>query len=414
MRIGVFSDTHLGNTTYKNQNVSDNAKDYGRKEDYRESFEEAINLFLEIKPDFVFHLGDILEAKADGEIYNESIKVAVDGIRKLLRAGIKVILVEGNHDFVKSHDEENRVFSIIERVFEDHLDRDLFVARAGKIKVVDVFGIPAVAIGYTDEADPSIVKAKVFQAEKEINGQKAMILLHQSVGEDIPYRSLNYDDVPKNFRIIFNGHIHKPLIKYLSDNRLFLNVGSTEYENVAEAVDYREVLNYEGESLLRFILKGIYVLEGRGIYKPKVEITDGNIPKHHLEDRNFIPLRKCRPFIKFDCSDWATFEEVLKKIADHNIKPPYVRVELGGGIRVEDAERRLNNLMEKGYIHRYILKWKQVEVYEGGKVRRGGEIPSFEELEEVRPYAHIIRTLRGKDVEEMREEISRIIFSSGR
>jgi hypothetical protein len=179
-------------------------------------------------------------------------------------------------------------------------------------------------------------------------------------------------------------------------------------------VDYREVLDYEGESLLRFILKGIYVLEGRGIYKPKVEITDGNIPKHHLEDRNFIPLRKCRPFIKFDCSDWATFEEVLKKIADHNIKPPYVRVELGGGIRVEDVERRLNNLMEKGYIHRYILKWKQVEVYEGEKVRRRGEIPSFEDLEEVRPYAHIIRTLRGKDVEEMREEISRIIFSSGR
>jgi len=414
MKIGVFSDTHLGNTTYKNQNLPEGARDYGRKEDYKESFEEAIDLFLELKPDFVFHLGDILEAKADGEIYNESIKVALNGIKKLLKAGIKMVLLEGNHDFVKSHDHENRVFSIIESVFEDRLDRELFVVRAGKIKVLDVLGIPAVAMGYIDETDPSVLRYKVFEAEREIKGQKAMILMHQSVGEDIPYHSLKYEDIPDNFRIIFNGHIHRPLIRFLPGMRLFLNVGSTEYENVSEAVDYRDIMNYEGESLLRFILKGIYILTGRGIYEPKGEIIDGYVPKHYLEDRNFVPLKKCRPFIKFDCSNWEIFKEVLVKVADHGLKPPYVRVEVGEGVKVGDVERRLNGLVEKGYIHRYILKWKEVEVDEGGKVKRSEGIPYFEELEEVKPYAHIIGMLRGKDVEEMRETISRIIFSSGR
>ncbi len=413
MKIGVFSDTHLGNTSYKNQNLAENSKDYGRKDDYKESFDEAISLFLETKPDFVFHLGDILEAKAEGEIYNESIKVALDGIRKLLRSGIKVVLIEGNHDFVKSHDEKNRVFSIIEEVFEDYIDRELFIARAGKIKVIDVLGIPAVAIGYTDETEPNLVKVKVFEAEREIKGQKAMILLHQSVGEELPYSSLSYEDIPENFKLIFNGHIHKPLIKLLMPKRLFLNVGSTEYENVSEAVDYMEVFNYDGERFLRFILKGIYILEGGGIYQPKGEIVEGYIPKHHLDDRNFIPLRRCRPFVKFDCSNWSAFEEALKKIADYKLKPPYVRVEVGEGWKVEDVQRRLNRLVEMGYIHRYILKWRNMEVIEERKVRADGII-SFEEIEDVKPYAHIIRILRGKDVDEMKELIDRIIFSSGR
>ncbi len=413
MKIGVFSDTHLGNTNYKNQNLPENSKDYGRKDDYKESFEEAISLFLEAKPDFVFHLGDILEAKAEGEIYNESIKVALDGIRRLLRSGIKVVLVEGNHDFVKSHDEKNRVFSIIEEVFEDYIDRELFIARAGKIKVIDVLGIPAVAIGYTDETEPNLIKVKIFEAEREIKGQKAMILLHQSVGEELPYSLLSYEDIPENFKLIFNGHIHKPLIKLLMPKRLFINVGSTEYENVAEAVDYMEVFNYDGERFLRFILKGIYILEGGGIYQPKDDIVEGYIPKHYLDDRNFIPLKRCRPFIRFDCLNWSAFEEALKKIADYKLKPPYVRVEIGEGWKVEDVQMRLNRLVEMGYIHRYILKWRNMEVVEERKVKVDG-ILTFEEIDDVKPYAHIIRILRGKDVDEMKEMIDRIIFSSGR
>lgn len=413
MKVGIFSDTHLGNTMYKNNNIPEGDRDYGRKDDYRDTFEEAVETFLREKPDYVFHAGDLLEARAEGEIYNESIKVAIEGLSKLLKAGINVVLIEGNHDFVRSHSVENRAFSIIETALNDFVGERLFIVRANSYGIIQTPLVPIVAFGYFYEDNPSILKSKLEESSKRIGNKPAFLILHQSVGEYIPYYSIKYSDIPQNFRVIINGHIHKPLIKVLPDRRLFINVGSTEYENISESVDYREILLYDGDEFLRFVLKGVYILENGYLFVEKSGITDeGIIPKEYIKNESFIPLRKCRPFMRFDCDDWKTLEMALEKIKDYGLKPPYLRVELGSENRRE-VEEKLTRLLDKGYIYRYFIKTKSALIDDRGniQIQRGGM--EFEDMEPLKPYANLIRSLRGLDEEGLKERL-REYFKLGR
>lgn len=403
MKVGIFSDTHLGNTMYKNNNIPEGDRDYGRKDDYRDTFEEAIEIFLNEKPDYVFHAGDLLEARVEGEIYNESIKTAIDGLNKLLKAGINVVLIEGNHDFVKSHSVENRAFSIIETALNDFMGKNLFIVRANSYDIIHTPTVPIVAFGYFYEDDPSILKSKLEESSKEIERKPAYLILHQSVGEDIPYYSLKYSDIPQNFRVIINGHVHKPLIKVLPDGRLFINVGSTEYENISESVDYREVLSYDGDEFLRFVLKGVYILENGHLYV-EGSTDEGIIPKEYIKNKSFIPLRKCRPFIRFDCNDWEILEMGLEKIRKYGLKPPYLRVELGPENRRE-VEERLLRLLDKEYIHKYFIKTKNVLIDDKSDVQTQREGVEFEDMEPLKPYANLIRSLRGLDEDDLKERI---------
>lgn len=405
MKMGIFSDTHLGNTMYKNNNIPEGDRDYGRKDDYRDTFEEAIEILLREKPDYVIHAGDLLEARTEGEIYNESIKTAISGLSRLLKTGINVILIEGNHDFVKSHSIENRAFSIIETALSDFIGKKLFIVRANSYEIIQTNLAPIVALGYFYEDDPSILKSKLEETSKKIGNKSAFLILHQSVGEDIPYYSLKYSDIPGNFRVVINGHVHKPLIKVLPDNRLFINVGSTEYENISESVDYREVLLYEGDEFLRFILKGVYILENGGLFIKEGGITDGGIiPKEYIKNESFKPLKKCRPFIRFDCTDWKTLEIALKKIREYGLKPPYLRVELHLENRRE-VEEKLIRFLDNGYIYRFFIKTKIALIDDKGDIQIQREGIEFEDMEPLKPYTNLIKSLRDLEEDEIKERL---------
>ncbi len=409
MKIGIFSDTHLGNTMYRSfDNLTLGDRDFGRKDDYRDTFFEAIDIFLDVRPDYVFHLGDLLESKSEGEIYNESLRVAVNGLRKLIRSGIKVVLLEGNHDFVKSHSEEGRSFSILESIFQEDIKRgSLFIVRANRYRIIETEMFPVVAFGYFDENDPNILKNKLKSASDELKGY-GMLLMHQSVGEDWPYWILRYSEIPENFRIILNGHIHKPLIKIIAEGngyRLFINPGSTEYENSSESVDYRYISQLDDDKVfLKVILKGVYILDG-GALRFEGGINNEIIPKDHLSDDNFKVLKKCRPFINFDCEDWTTLEKVLVRIKDLRIKSPYMVVNLRENDNIDHVKSSLESLIRRGLVHKYILKSFTSKMDHKYDTDTYSEHLNFYDMREVRVYRNLLRNLANLDREEIEERL---------
>jgi len=415
MKIGVFSDTHLGNTMYRDHNnLTLGDRDFGRKDDYKDTFFEAIDIFLDVRPDYVFHLGDLLESKAEGEIYNESLKLAVEGLRKLIKNGIKVVLIEGNHDFVKSHSEEGRSFSIFESIFQDDIKRgSLVIVRANRYRIIETEKFPVAAFGYFDESDPNILKNKLKEVSDELKDRIGILLMHQTVGEDQPSPILRYSDIPENFRLILNGHIHKPLIKVIPARdgyRLFINPGSTEYENSSETVDYKYLYQLADDRVfLKVVLKGVYILDDN-ILKIEKETSGEIIPKDHISDENFKVLKKCRPFINFDCEDWRTLEEVLVRIRDLGLKPPYIVVSPRKNDNIDRVKVELQSLIERGLIHKYILKSFKSKDDNKHDVHTHSEGLNFYDMPEVRAYRNLLRSLVNLDKEEEIEKELRKFF----
>lgn len=415
MKIGVFSDTHLGNTMYRDHNnLTLGDRDFGRKDDYKDTFLEAIGIFLDVRPDYVFHLGDLLESKAEGEIYNESLKLAVEGFRKLIKNGIKVVLLEGNHDFVKSHSEEGRSFSILESIFQDEIKRgSLVIVRANRYRIIETEKFPVAVFGYFDESDPNILKNKLKEVSDELKDRIGILLMHQTVGEDQPSHILKYSDIPENFRLILNGHIHKPLIKVIPARdgyRLFINPGSTEYENSSEAFDYKYLYQLADDRVfLKVILKGVYILDSGGLEIEK-KASNEMIPKDHISDENFKVLKKCRPFIDFDCEDWRMLEEVLVRIKDLGLKPPYMVVNPRENDNIDRVKMELQSLIGRGLIHKYILKPFKSKDDNKHDAYTHSEGLNFYDMPEVRAYRNLLRNLVNLDKEEEIEKELREFF----
>jgi DNA repair exonuclease SbcCD nuclease subunit len=66
-----------------------------RDEDFYKNFYQVIDDILTIKPDFVIHSGDLFNSSKPS---NKAISVAISGFLKLEKAGIKTVIIAGNHD----------------------------------------------------------------------------------------------------------------------------------------------------------------------------------------------------------------------------------------------------------------------------------------------------------------------------
>ena len=345
MRIGFFTDTHLGATLYRGgRGWRTEEKDIAsvRKGDVYESFRAALDLFLEEKPDIVAHLGDLLEGRASATIFND-LNTAINGLKTLLDAGIKVILLEGNHDFRRYADGENQPFTVIETALKPYTDRgDLVIVRAGEYRIIDGWArVPIVAIGYYDEGDNFVSLSNTLRkAAEELNGRKALLLTHQTIGDiwGIP-QFYRIEDIPDNFVYIFNGHIHKRKL-VVRPPRIFVNPGSVEYQDMGEAWDVFELLriyeDLEGtygrkkvlEMFKRAVMKGVVFLDLdapqlRNLMDPEdANVKGDDIPVYYWNSSRrpvfYHPLPTSRPFLKARVREGEedTFNEAIDKLLD--------------------------------------------------------------------------------------------------
>ncbi len=426
MRIGFFTDTHLGATLYRGgRGWRTKEKDIAsvRKGDIYESFKAALDLFLEEKPDIVAHLGDLLEGRASATIFND-LNTAINGLKTLLDAGIKVILLEGNHDFRRYADRKNQPFTVIETALKPYTNRgDLVIVRAEEYRIIDGWArVPIVAVGYYDEGDNFVSLSNTLRkAAEELNGRKALLLTHQTIGDvwGIPefYR---IEDIPDNFVYIFNGHIHKRKL-VVRPPRIFVNPGSVEYQDMGEAWDVFELLriyeDLEGtygrkkalEMFKRAVMKGVVFLDLdapqlRNLMDPEdANIKGDDIPVYYWNSSRrpvfYHPLPTSRPFLKARVREGEedTFNEAIDKLLDVfkalGVKAPVLSLEAEMGEETfARFQARLIDLLEGDelaalrILYEALLEREEVsqEFEEGDRYALFGE------------YGHVLRMIDEK------------------
>jgi DNA repair exonuclease SbcCD nuclease subunit len=95
LRIGVFSDTHIGRSVPK-------AIGELRREAYRIAFQRAIDIFVKEGVDYVVHAGDLFERRSmsseDSIFVKNELQRLIDSIHESHRSDVKIFVVRGNHD----------------------------------------------------------------------------------------------------------------------------------------------------------------------------------------------------------------------------------------------------------------------------------------------------------------------------
>ncbi|MEM4536509.1 MAG: metallophosphoesterase family protein [Nitrososphaerota archaeon] len=237
LRIGVFSDTHVG------RNIPRIVGD-ARRHAFREAFKQAIDIFIDNQVDYVIHGGDLFEKRS---MTPEDVVFVKDEFYRLTRVSrekhgknVKILIVRGNHDGTPS----SCVLEYITHPLADYLQ---IVGESIKeeLRYYEDDSILAVGLGY----HPFIKKKIEDQlnnlagiVESHGDGKFKILLLHNYVEEihDIPPHTPDHsvaglDDLQKiNVDMVVLGHYHERSELRKVGNLLFLIPGATEAVDLAE------------------------------------------------------------------------------------------------------------------------------------------------------------------------------------
>jgi DNA repair exonuclease SbcCD nuclease subunit len=267
MLLGIFSDTHLGFSS-------------GNDDRFDESFArfcEALSIFKSRKVDFILHAGDLFdEAVPSQEVWKrafecfslnngsltEVTKHQLSGESAVHVKGIPLIAIHGTHEF-RGKDFTNAISVLEEANCLVHLHAGFVLLEKacsnkgpGKnIEQVFVFGLGGVPEKHAKEV------LERFNP-KPFSGAKNILLLHQSFKEFLPFdegdaiASLSLSDLPNDFDLIIDGHLHWNNEQGLEGKR-FLLTGSTIFTQMKKLEGEKEkgVFLFDTEtSSLEFVL----------------------------------------------------------------------------------------------------------------------------------------------------------------
>ena len=261
MKIGVFSDLHLG------------LKQYGlkeREEDFYDQYLLAIDRFIKANVDVVICAGDVFDVHRPSP---KTLQCFLLGLKELSKNDIVFLNVTGNHSMI-----QREGFVTADNFLEDVFvlgDEYILLDEDTTFLKDDVF-IAGLPYYYNYNLD-SFVK-KVNELNKRAIFGKNILVLHQSFKEFCGFSgeefSINDIDV-SNFDLVICGHIHEKLISDL-DNGVFLQPGSLERLTVAEARDEEN----QG--------KGIFIID-----------TDQSFSSYYISN-TFLRLKSPRRFFISD------------------------------------------------------------------------------------------------------------------
>jgi DNA repair exonuclease SbcCD nuclease subunit len=247
MRFLHLSDTHLG---YKQYNLDE------RERDFWDVFEEAIDIAIDRKVDFVIHSGDFFHTSRPS---NETLLKAINIVKRLNDHNIPIFCISGNHDR-GSNVRDKSPLAILESIGLNLLDEKKYINYEG-VGIYGVKYLPKIALKTMD------FRTILEKLSALGNEENKILLLHQ---EFQPYfQDSNLDiinDIPEDFNYIALGHYHISTDPIYRNNSVAVHIGSTEFT----AYNPREEM----------FNKRVAIVELNG--KPNVE---------------FINLQKVRPFI---------------------------------------------------------------------------------------------------------------------
>ena len=201
MRLVHISDTHLGFSAYSKLDQHEGINQ--RELDIYRAFQQAIDIAISLKPDFVVHSGDLFDSVRPG---NRAIDFALKQLIRLSQEGIETILISGNHSTPRLR-ETGSIFRIFEHLEHIHPVHEPGIARV-RIGKANVVAIP-------HSVNPSIAELAMKAAPSEDCEFNVLVIHAGILGSDI-YKmdEFNEQAIPvsaldKGWDYVALGHFHQ-------------------------------------------------------------------------------------------------------------------------------------------------------------------------------------------------------------
>ncbi len=282
MLFSHIADTHLGLVQYGSNE---------REQDVYDVFNQAIDISIKDKVDFVIFAGDIFEnPKPNG---NAILQMA-NALKRLKENDIKSFFILGEHDV------SNITSNPVPFVYHN-LD---FAKYIGDGKPIEYKGI--MLVGFDKIRPPEMAQNKerfldIDKTVKKFSGHKILVL-HQGITEFNKFAGeLQSTDLPKNFTYYAMGHLHDKDIR--------------QFNNLKGPIVYPGSIELTTSEGIKDIKKGFFEVDISG---------NGAIP-------NWIEL-DTRPQFSFKTEYkelTKTIDEIIEKISSLT-KKPVIEVKIQG------------------------------------------------------------------------------------
>ena len=194
MKFSHISDTHLGLIQYGLEE---------REQDIYDSFNQAIDISIQDKVDFVIFAGDIFHTPNPS---GTAILQMANALKRLKENGVESFFVLGEHDI-------SRVRSTPIPYVYHNLEFSKYVGRGEPVYYKDVM---IVGFDKIRKNEMTGLEEKFLRVESLADKHKGhkILVLHQGITEVNKFAGeVNSTDLPKNFTYYAMGHLHDKFLK---------------------------------------------------------------------------------------------------------------------------------------------------------------------------------------------------------
>jgi len=194
MKFSHISDTHLGLIQYGLEE---------REQDIYDSFNQAINISIQDKVDFVIFAGDIFHTPNPS---GTAILQMANALKRLKENEIESFFILGEHDI-------SRIRSTPIPYVYHNLEFSKYVGRGEPVYYEDVMIVGFDKIRKNEMTGLEEKFLRVESLADEHKGHKILVL-HQGITEVNKFAGeVNSTDLPKNFTYYAMGHLHDKFLK---------------------------------------------------------------------------------------------------------------------------------------------------------------------------------------------------------
>jgi len=250
-KIGLITDTHL-----ETEESSDGSRKL--KPAFQRAFDDFTDGMNKFNPDFVVHLGDVIQEKGEGEaLVERGIENLKVGKQQMERAGKPIYWVVGNHDLravARKQFLESLEIDYLNKAF-DHGSYRFIILDAG-YQYMDHMNNPTKGVPVNPTAGdyvPGFVPEEtLLWLESKLRTDKNVIVLchytfirrSQTIKEPIKKADFALELFDKyNVKAVFNGHIEKRVYLKEEDEVEFFSLPGTKKHDEFPNSYYEIVLN---------------------------------------------------------------------------------------------------------------------------------------------------------------------------
>ncbi|MFH1240294.1 MAG: DNA repair exonuclease [Candidatus Diapherotrites archaeon] len=330
MKIAVFTDTHLG---------------FGKgTERFEESFENtknALSLALSQKPDLIIHAGDFFDTQIpDQETWEKTFKILSEiknsqgtfilkrtknsETKEITLNHIPLIAIHGTHEY-RSKDFCNALDVLESAGFIIHLHAEYIVLEKNSEKVA-IHGLGGVP-------EKMALNALKIWNPQPVKDAKNILMLHQSIKEFLPFEdemiaTIGIENLPKNFDLIINGHLH--WTSEISEHGIeFLMPGSTITT---------QMKNLESEKP-----KGIYVIDTQMMSKEFMSLPNQRKLYYYSEKLDNATPEQANEIFETKISEFLSNNDSMKPLIRVKIKGKLAKGYAPSDIKITEIKEKFKD-----------------------------------------------------------------------